>query len=201
MIFMKLLQVQDPHFLPHCGCDLQLTLNRGEALILVGENGIGKSTLMKVLYSSLKPEERVVVEQRTSEYFFDRKLETLKNFFLSGNLPHFDEQAFDELWRAFGLEAREDRQISQLSGGESQALKLTLALCKETSFYLLDEPSQFLDDHRRKILAVYLLKLLEKQKSILIIEHNRHWIPRGWRVQDLVLRNDTLTLGDRWTIS
>lgn len=198
---MKLFEVQDPHFLPHCGCSLQLTLTAGEALVLVGENGIGKSTLMKRLHSSLKLEERVVVEQRTSEYFFDRRLMTLKSFFLTAKLPQFSEEAFNYLWQAFGLTAREDRQISQLSGGEAQALKLTLALCKETSIYLMDEPSQFLDEPRRKILAKYLVSLLARQKSILLIEHNQQWMPAGWKVQDLVVRADTLTLGDAWTIS
>ena len=198
---MKLFEIQDPHFLPHCGCDLQLSLCEGEVLILVGENGIGKSTLMKRLYASLGPEERVVVEQKTSEYFFDRKLETLKSFFLTGNLSHFNKEAFNELWQAFGLESKEDRFISQLSGGEAQSLKLTLALSKDTVFYLLDEPSQFLDDQRKKTLADYLNKLLEKEKSVLIIEHNQNWLPSGWKVQDLVLRDNTLILGERWTIS
>lgn len=198
---MKVFEVNDPLFLPHCGSKLQLSLALGEAKVLVGENGIGKSTLMGRLFSQLKSEERTVVEQKSSDYFFDRKLKTLKEIFLTADLDQFDELAFLRLWRAFGLELKENRLISNLSGGETQALKLTSALCKSVQFYFLDEPSQFLDVERKKILLQYLQDLRSQDKSILVIEHNRDWIPKEWEIEKLYINDGVLTLGDEWTIS
>lgn len=193
---MKQFEIHDPLFLPHCGCELQLSLLSGQALVLIGENGIGKSTLLNRLAQMLPSEQRVVVEQKTSEYFYDRKLATLKALFLEEKFSHFDQTAFTFLWTEFGLNLKEDRWLSQLSGGEAQALKLCLALSKDTEFYLLDEPSQFLDSGRKASLKSFLEGLLKKNKSLLVIEHNREWIPANWKVQGLGIHNQTLKLED-----
>lgn len=193
---VKHFEIRDPSFLPHCGCELQLDLIQGSALVLIGENGIGKSTLLSRLSQQLPIYERVVVEQKTSEYFYDRKLKTLKDFFLEAKLDGFDKNAFDKLWNGLGLNLKEDRQLSQLSGGEAQALKLCLSLCKNTDVYLLDEPSQFLDSERKKILRSFLEELLNNKKSIFVIEHNREWIPSSWKVQSLKIENNVLKLGE-----
>lgn len=194
MSSVKHFQISDPSFLPHCGCELQLDLAPGSALVLVGENGIGKSTLLSRLSQLLAQAERVVVEQKSSEYFYDRKLSVLKTFFLSAQLEGFDKVAFEKLWQGFGMGLKEDRLLSQLSGGESQSLKLCLSLCKNTEFYLLDEPSQFLDKERKTFLQQFLAELLEDQKSLLIIEHNREWIPQSWKVQSLKIDHNILKL-------
>jgi translation initiation factor RLI1 len=193
---VKHFEIRDPSFLPHCGCELQISLIQGSALVLVGENGIGKSTLLNRLAQMLVQEQRAVVEQKASEYFYDRKLSTLKSFFLSTPLKGFDPHSFEKLWRGFGLDLKEDRLLSQLSGGEAQCLKLSLSLCKETDFYLLDEPSQFLDNNRKAFLQQTLKELLQKNKALLIIEHNREWIPETWKVQVLKIDDLILKLGE-----
>lgn len=188
------IQISDPSFLPHCGCELQLTLSQGEALVIVGENGIGKSTLLVHLARKLNPQKRVVVEQKTSEYFYDRQLKTLKDFFLKSELESFNPESFHQLWKDFGLGNKEDRWLSELSGGEAQVLKLCLSLCKETDIYLLDEPSQFLDKDKRVILKKFLEGLLIRQKSLLVIEHQREWLPQNWKVDQLEINGKTLRL-------
>lgn len=193
---MKYFEIRDPSFLPHCSCDLKLNLDAGSAKVLVGENGIGKSTLLNRLAQSLNTSERVVVEQKATEYFYDRKVSTLKSFFLTAELKGFDLKAFEKLWLGFGLHVKEDRLLSQLSGGEGQSLKLCLSLCKDTDLYLLDEPSQFLDHERKNFLQQFLIELLQKNKSLLIIEHNREWIPQSWSVQSLKIDNHVLKLGE-----
>jgi energy-coupling factor transporter ATP-binding protein EcfA2 len=193
---VKHFEIQDPSFLPHCGCELKLELAKGSAVVLIGENGIGKSTLLNRLALTLNMNERVVVEQKATEYFYDRKVSTLKSFFLSADLKGFDKNAFEKLWLGFGLNAKEDRLLSQLSGGEAQSLKLCLSLCKNTDLYLLDEPSQFLDHERKNFLQQFLMELLQKDKSLLIIEHNREWIPQSFRVQSLKIDNHILKLGE-----
>jgi ABC-type Mn2+/Zn2+ transport system ATPase subunit len=197
---MKIFELHDPLFLPHCGCELQFSVNSGSSIVFIGENGIGKSTLLRHLYSALEMESRVVVEQKSSEYFFDRKLITLKNFFLEGHLPHFNIKNFLSLWNDFELDKKEQRLISHLSGGETQALKLCLALCKDCTFYFLDEPSQFLDTQRKKTLSHFLEKLRQSGKSLIVIEHNIDWIPSGWKINQLKVENNVLQRGAEWII-
>jgi len=197
---MKIFEVIDPLFLPHCGCELQVSLPLGGGLVLIGENGIGKSTLLRRLSCMVSPDSQVVVEQMATEYFFDRKLGILKNFFLKAKLPHFNAVNFLSLWNDFELDKKEQRLLSHLSGGESQALKLCLALCKDCTFYFLDEPSQYLDSHRKKVLLNYLEKLRRDGKALLVVEHNLEWLPSGWKAQQLVVKDDVLKRGDEWTI-
>jgi ABC-type multidrug transport system ATPase subunit len=197
---MKIFKVSDPFFLPHCGCELQVSLNLGSGIVFVGENGIGKSTLLRRLYSEVSAAERSVVEQIGSEYFYDRKLVSIKKFFLESELASFDQDEFLFLWAAFNLDQKEQRLVSQLSGGESQALKLCLALCKNCPFYFLDEPSQFLDLQRKKILANFLIRLKNRGKTVIVVEHHLDWLPPGWLVQKLSVQNDVLKRSDEWTI-
>ena len=188
------IHISDPSFLPHCGCELQLTLDAGKALVVVGENGIGKSTLLHHLAAKIRLNERVVVEQKTSEYFYDRQLKTLKTFFLESQLDQFHSEIFLRLWNDFGLHLKEDRWLSELSGGEAQVLKLCLSLSKDTELYLLDEPSQFLDQDKRVILKKVLENFLTLKKSLLIIEHQRDWLPSEWKVEQLEIKDNILRL-------
>ena len=198
---MKNFALIDPLFLPHLGCHLEFSLAPGSSVVFMGENGIGKTTLLKRLALQAEAGSRVIIEQKATEYFYDRKVKKLREFFQEGLLPQFDEEAFTFLWQAFNLDSKEDRLISQLSGGEAQALKLALGLCKETSYFFLDEPSQYLDQGRREILKNFLSYLLKRGKSLVVVEHNREWLPEGWMVQNLVVKNSTLVQGDTWTIS
>lgn len=196
---MKVFELTDPLFLPHCACDLQVSVNTGKALVLIGENGLGKTTLLHRFYLDVPAASRVVVEQKTSEYFFDRKLITIKQFFLEAELKGFNQEAFHTLWNAFDLSSKEERLISNLSGGESQALKLCMSLCKEAEYYFLDEPSQFLDESKKKVLLQFLEYLLSREKTLLLVEHNLDWLPEGWDIQELKIEDNTLKQGAKWT--
>lgn len=197
---MYTFELHDPIFLPHAACEVRLSLEDRQAMVLFGENGIGKSTLLHRLASQMKSTEYVIVEQRTSDYFYDRKLGVLKNIFLELNLPGFNSSSFLLLWKVFGLEEKEERLLSHLSGGESQALKLVLALCKETPIYFLDEPSQFLDPQKKKILYERLEVLREQGKKLLVVEHQKDDLPKGWKAQELVIKDSVLKSGREWTI-
>jgi ABC-type Mn2+/Zn2+ transport system ATPase subunit len=191
-------EIIDPLFLPHCGCHLQLTVNTGEVHVLVGDNGIGKSTFLHRIHLGMSSSSSVLVEQKEIDYFFDRKLRKLKDIFLESDLGMLDSNLFHSMWQMFGLSNKEDRFLSNLSGGESQALKLCLTLTKKADIYFLDEPSQFLDFSNKKNLLLVLDQLKSRGKSLILIEHSRDWFPAGWNIQELVLKDNNLQKGAQW---
>jgi manganese-transporting ATPase len=192
-------ELNDPYFLPHCGCHLELELKSGEVFVLVGENGIGKTTLLRRIYSSIAPEEVTIAEQKSLDFFFDRKLKILKEIFLNAQLKKFNPHFFLSLWSLFGLDQKEGRLLSQMSGGESQALKLCLSLSKDCTHYFLDEPGQFLDFGKKNILLNTIEALKNQGKTIILIEHDKSWLPKGWTVQELILEDKLLRKGKLWT--
>ncbi|WP_408095368.1 ATP-binding cassette domain-containing protein [Peredibacter sp. HCB2-198] len=191
-------KITDPHFLPHCACDIELTLMPGEILTLVGENGIGKSTLMNRIWLT-GAHEMTYVEQRPLDYFYDRPLKRIKEVLLKARGDKIDEEFFFSLWKRFGLEQKESRMHSSLSGGEGQALKIALTLAQKSQCYLLDEPSQFLDVNMKQVLSSVMSELQAKEKSVLLVEHDKEWIRRARFVQ-LGIVNETLKEVKSWTI-
>jgi ABC-type multidrug transport system ATPase subunit len=187
----------DPFLLPHCGCNLRLSLASGEVLVLLGDNGLGKTTIMHRFHQQY--EASAYVEQKPLDFFFERSLSKIKHFFLHSGLAHFNQERFLELWELFRLNEKESRFISQLSGGEAQGLKLCLILSKDCALYFLDEPSQFLDQTRKNALGKILEKMKQQGKSLLIIEHDKDWFPSGWTLQTLEIQNQQISKGPAWT--
>lgn len=194
------IKLNDPHFLPHCGCSIELTLLRGEAVVISGPNGLGKTTFISRIYDDFKgkSDEVAFIEQRVLDYFYDRKLSEIKSIISSFNRDAIDAPFFHRLWTSFGLHLKEDRFLSSLSGGEAQSLKLCLGLAKKAELFLLDEPTQSLD-HEKKLILASILEELRSHKMIVIIEHDFNWMPKGWRVLPFVLADNVMTKkGDEW---
>lgn len=194
---MHRFQVKDPAFLPHLSCEVDFSLNKGELLAFVGENGLGKTTLVQRFSKLLNVS---IVEQKASDYFFDRSLKKVKEIFLSSNLSEEAHRNFERYWRRFNLQSKEDRYLSSLSGGEGQALKICLAMSIPKDVYILDEPSLSLDVQAKEQLCLLITELLQGGKSFIVIEHDTSWLPKPVRVQRLESRDQTLVLGDSWTI-
>ena len=191
-------QVKDPTFLPHTGCDVEFLIKHGELLALIGENGIGKSSLVQRIYN--ENHNISIVEQKTSDYFFDRSLKKVKQIYLSSIRSQEARKSFEKYWNTFNLDKKENRQLSSLSGGEDQALKLCLGLSVPKDVYFLDEPSQSLDKTSIENLQQIILELLQAGKSMIVIEHDTSWLPRPLKVTKLESRNQILVRGDSWTI-
>lgn len=191
-------KVSDPFFLPHCGCDVDLSVAPGSALIISGENGLGKSSLIsRWVYDS--PHKIGMVEQLGMDFFYNRNLKKLKQIFLYSSKDKIDKFFFQHCWEQFGMDKKEDRYQASLSGGEGQALKICLGLAIDAPIYILDEPSQYLDEGTKKVLNRCLESLLDRKKSIVLIEHDFAWIQFRTQLVQLEMSHNVLKVGKTWT--
>ena len=189
-------KIQDARFLPHAGCSVEFFFQRGEGQLIVGENGVGKSTLLHRLRSDLCHQGSVVlVQQNALDFFYDRSLGEIKKILLSFK----QDENLEELWSLFQLQEKEERYLSTLSGGEAQQLKLVSALCLPADFYLLDEPSQSLDQTKKDVLSQQLRKKISQGKSIIVVDHQMDWLGQGFLASELIVQENLVKKGRVWT--
>ncbi|MDL2260795.1 ABC transporter ATP-binding protein [Methanimicrococcus sp. OttesenSCG-928-J09] len=151
---------------------VELGVNQGEILAIMGPNGVGKSTLLKCMDMILKPTAGSVfvndsdlaalsnqeiaqkigyVSQRN-----DVSRTTVFDAVLLGRKPHIgltisekDYQIVDAALKRFELEDMQLRRIDEMSGGELQKVCICRAIAQEPSVLLLDEPTSSLDLHNQ----------------------------------------------------
>jgi ATP-binding cassette, sub-family E, member 1 len=173
----------------------------GTVLGLLGQNGIGKTTTLKVLSGEVKPNlgnfqnppewNEIIQFYRGSslqDYFQKMSEGNLKVSYkpqyvdkipkavsgkVSGLLEKVDQRkVLDTLSEELELKKIWDRQLDILSGGELQRVAVAAALCREADVYLFDEPSSYLDVRQRLCIAKVIRSLKEQQKTIIVAEHD-----------------------------
>ncbi len=167
--------------------DFNYTFARYEKLGIVGDNGVGKTTFIKLLLDIIKPD---------SGYF--EIGETVKFAHYSQEGMHFDEGKrvidavrdvaeyiyFDEkhhytamAWLNHFLFTPQDQQkfIAKLSGGERRRLYLAMVLMTKPNFLILDEPTNDLDISTLEILEEYLSQF---NGCVIIVSHDRFFMDR-----------------------
>ncbi len=167
----------------------------------VGQNGIGKSTVLKILSGDIIPNfgnydiepswEYVYQYYKGTElqnYFqkmIDREIKCVrKPQYIEGISKHvkgtvreiitrFDERdVLDYLQTELALEEIWSRNIEILSGGELQKVAIAVAMARDADIYLFDEPSSFLDINERLRVSKAIRKLIEQEKTVIIVEHD-----------------------------
>ncbi len=161
---------------------VDLTVRRGERIFLVGQNGTGKSTLMRILAGKLAPRRgSVILGAGVRPAYYDQENHGLhpENTVLeelAAVYPSKTERELRTLLGSFLFSGDEvKKQVATLSGGE----KCRLALCKMmwsgANFLLLDEPTNHLDISAKEALE----KALEDYEgTALIVSHDRYFIDR-----------------------
>ncbi len=169
---------------------------------ILGENGIGKSTALKILSGQIKPNlgnyknppewedlkkhfrgtglqthfEKLAEEQVKTAYKPQQveKIPELFNGTVKELLEKNEERVeLEEIAKELDVKKLLDREINELSGGELQRVAITSTLLKEADLYIFDEPSSFLDVSQRLKLGRSIRNLsTEHNKKVLVVEHD-----------------------------
>jgi len=153
------------------------SFSSGEIVVLLGQNGSGKTTFIKMLAGLLKPDGvelqslRVSIKPQeinvkfcgTVRELIIRKIETAFS----------DEDFVYEVLKPMLVETLYNKRIRDLSGGELQRLALVLSLGLPADVYLIDEPSAYLDVEQR-ISAGHVIRnfIVRTQKTAFVVEHD-----------------------------
>ncbi len=144
---------------------------------ILGDNGCGKSTNVKLLEGKLKPAELKVKEWQ--RFFEDAPSIVVKpQELVSANLGNVGDlldkvggSRLPELEKALDLNDLRGREFNQLSGGELQRVMVAAALARDKEAFLLDEPFAFLDYAYRIRLVEYLRNNFQ-DKKVLLVDHD-----------------------------
>lgn len=185
--------INQKNFLPHRDCDLELKLTLGKILIIQGENGIGKSSLSRWIKHYFS-NDVTLIEQSPLIHFYNRRLIDLKNILVNSLDQNFDLNRFHQLWNDLRLHAIEEHFLNSLSGGENQSLKLAIGLAMKNKILILDEPSQYLDESRKKVLT-QVLSQLKSSVFTIVIEHESSWLTNLENERFVLKLNDKVIEG------
>ncbi|MDW6094104.1 MacB family efflux pump subunit [Vibrio rhizosphaerae] len=180
--------------------DIDLTIERGEMVAIVGASGSGKSTLMNILGCLDKPSQGnyLINGQDTSIMRGDELAQLRREYFgfifqryhLLGDLTAVDNvevpavyagkarksrrERARQLLARLGLGERLDHKPSQLSGGQQQRVSVARALINGGDVILADEPTGALDSHSGEEMLKLLQELHQDGHTIIIVTHDMH---------------------------
>lgn len=158
-------------------------INRGEKIALIGANGKGKSTLLRILAGteSFQSGERIDGHNVEQSFYAQHQLEALKlqHTILEEMLHCGSQQTELELRSLLGCFLFSgddiDKKIKVLSGGEKARVALAKVIVSKANFLLLDEPTNHLDLHSCELLIEALNKY---QGTLLFVSHDRYFISK-----------------------
>ena len=154
---------------------LTLNLDKGKIYGLLGENGSGKTTWMKMVAGLTKPgrgeilyeghpigwrDKASIAYMATEPFFYD---------FMKVSFDDFDRKKYEKTTKAMGLEP--DMKVRNLSSGMSAKLKLAATLARKAELYLLDEPLNGIDYKAREEIISLILEEADGENTFVISTH------------------------------
>ena len=155
-------------------CTLNIESNR--IIGVVGENGIGKSTLLKILAGLCEPEKGTIeYGDITISYLFNRddlypwmKVKDVVDYYIEFYKDFEVERALELLFQS---SITLDEKISKLSTGNVERLCMILALCRQVDLYLFDEPLGGIDPAFKMDIKRLLLSNIKEGATVVIATH------------------------------
>ena len=176
--------------------DLSFHIRRGERVAIIGNNGTGKTTILKIINGVLCPDAgRITRGAKVHVGYYDQEQQLLhdeKTIFeeIADAYPAMSNTRIRNVLAAF-LFTGDDvfKKISALSGGERGRVSLARLMLSEANFLILDEPTNHLDIQSREILEDALCSYTG---TVLYVSHDRYFINRT-ATRILELRDGRLT--------
>ena len=168
--------------------NITTTIHEGQIFGLVGSNGAGKSTFLRLLSGIMKADQGTILidGQKVFEnleikneicflpstaYFFpNATVRVMKNYYKMV-YKKFDEKKFDELAEKFHVEM--DRKISTFSKGMKKQVSMLLGICARTKYLFCDETFDGLDSvMRQAVKSLFALEVINREFTPIIASHN-----------------------------
>ena len=181
--------------------DINFEIKRGERVALIGNNGTGKTTILKILNGIVAADaERFALGSKVQIGYYDQEHHVLhmeKTIFqeISDTYPTLTETEIRNMLAAF-LFTGDDvfKPISSLSGGERGRVSLAKLMLSEANFLILDEPTNHLDIASKEILEEALNSYTG---TVLYVSHDRYFINQtATRIMDLTNQAIVNYIGD-----
>ena len=170
--------------------DVSFTLNDGEFIGILGPNGGGKTTFLRLILGLLKPQKGTIkvtdknisyISQTTamSDNNFPATVKEIVKLGLVRNKPTLfsikkDNDKVNAILKELNLYDIRNKLVSELSGGQFQRVKLAKALINEPTLLILDEPDAGMDEESHDNLIHIINELHEKKINILFVSHHPH---------------------------
>ena len=174
---------------------IDLKINDGDFVVILGPSGSGKSTLLNVISWLEYPDKGSVIYDDTDitklndskltefrknnigfifqQYYLLQNLNVDKNVRMGADL--ISNKDYKDIIKAVGLEKKMDKYPYELSGGEQQRVSIARALAKKSKVLFLDEPTGALDESTGRSILDYISKLQREEKfTIVMITHNEN---------------------------
>jgi cell division transport system ATP-binding protein len=183
--------------------DLNLELEEGEFVFLIGKSGVGKSTLLQLIYmnlfptsgyvqvgeydtTSIKPGQLPALRKKLGVIFQDFKLLQDRNIYDNlafvlevTNTPAKEiKRKINDVLAEVGLSHKRLNLPDQLSGGEQQRVAIARALLNDPILILADEPTGNLDPETSREILDILTKINKRGTAILVATHNYEIVKR-----------------------
>lgn len=164
--------------------NFHLTVQKGqfsdsEILVLLGENGTGKTTFIRMLAGNLEPEEGYSSIPQLNISYKPQKISPKSQGHVRQLLhekirdAYVHPQFVTDVMKPLKMDDIMDQEVQNLSGGELQRVALALCLGKPADVYLIDEPSAYLDSEQRLVAAKVIKRfILHAKKTGFVVEHD-----------------------------
>jgi len=162
----------------------ELTVTAGEfsdseIIVLLGQNGTGKTTLIRMLAGLMKPDDEEIEVPELNVSYKPQKISpkfpgTVRMLLHKKIRDTFMHPQFNtDVAKPMMLEPLLDQEVQHLSGGELQRVAVVLALGQPADIYLIDEPSAYLDSEQRIVAAKVIKRfIMHAQKTGFVVEHD-----------------------------
>lgn len=182
--------------------DINLEINEGEFVYLIGRSGSGKSSLLKTLYADIPAKDgvfkiagfnlneikrkeipmlrrKIGIVFQDFQLLYDRNVEKNLSFVLKATGWNDEDgisRRIDEVLQLVGLHDKRKSMPHQLSGGEQQSVAIARALLNSPKVILADEPTGNLDPETTNDIMKLILKIRDNGTTILMATHNYNLI-------------------------